>query len=667
VPFNLIALAIALAALSGVPGLFMPRASPRGQRIATILLCLGAAAGIAAAGFGLFRPEGDWYVLPWQATGGSFVGIDALSAFFLFPVFLVGGLGSVFGLGYWPQSGNPRTARKLQFFWGTLVAGMALLVVSKHAFAFLLGWEFMALSAFFLVSTEDGKGESRKNGVIYIIATHVCTLTLFGFFALWRRITGSFDLTPIQAGMASLPAVNALFFLAFIAFGMKAGMMPLHFWLPGAHANAPSHVSAMLSGVMLKMGIYGLMRMLFLLPEPPAVWGWLILFSGAASGLLGVVFALAQHDLKRLLAYHSVENIGIILIGLGLAMLGRTYSRFDWIALGMAGCLLHVWNHALFKSLLFFGAGSVLHGARARDIDILGGLSKRMPWTAAFFLIGAVAICGLPPLNGFISEFFVYLGLFRAFVLPGRGGSIAILAAPVLAMIGALAVACFVKVYGTVFLGEARTPLASRARESPASMIAPMAVLAALCLFIGVAPVLLVPILERATAAWLPGAPAPGLAALAPVSALSYASLSLSAACAFLAAFMALKPLKAARKAGTWDCGYAKPDARMQYTASSFAHTIVGFFFWILKPKTHGPLVKGNFPHPTSMESHVDEVVLDRTLVPGFRALRKGFGWFRRFQQGQTQYYIFFVLAALFVLLVTLVPFRELLGRIFSK
>ena len=227
--------------------------------------------------------------------------------------------------------------------------------------AFLFGWEVMALSAFFLITTEDQREECRQAGWIYLIATHVGTLTLFALFALWRWATGSYALTPVASDAMGLGVMNVLFFLSLIGFGIKAGIMPLHFWLPGAHANAPSHVSAMLSGVVLKMGIYGLVRFLSLLPDPPYLWGGLILLLGAISGLLGVVFAIGQHDLKRLLAYHSVENIGIILMGLGLAMLGRSAGRPEWIVLGLAGCLLHVWNHSLFKSLLFLSAGSVVH------------------------------------------------------------------------------------------------------------------------------------------------------------------------------------------------------------------------------------------------------------------------------------------------------------------
>ena len=279
----LVLVAMALSAVSGLPGIFMARASAGGQRVACGLMCAAALAGLAGACMGLRPGLAGSCAFPWPAAGNPMIGLDALSAFFLVPVFLFGGLGSFYGLGYWPQARHPGSARKLQAFWGLSVAGMGLLLVGKHALAFMLGWEIMALSAFFLITAEDRESESRRAGFIYLIATHLGTLALFGMFALWRWATGSFALGPIAAEAADVGALNALFFLALIGFGLKAGVMPLHFWLPGAHANAPSHVSAMLSGVMLKMGIYGLIRFLFLLPAPPASWGGLVLGLGRSA------------------------------------------------------------------------------------------------------------------------------------------------------------------------------------------------------------------------------------------------------------------------------------------------------------------------------------------------------------------------------------------------
>ncbi len=349
--------------------------------------------------------------------------------------------------------------------------------------------------------------------------------------------------------------------------------MPLHSWLPAAHAAAPSHVSALMSGVVIKMGIYGLVRVTGLMAAPPLAWGLAILALGAVAAFFGVVFALAQHDLKRLLAFHSIENVGIILLGLGLALAGRATGRADWVLLGMAGCLFHVWNHALFKSLLFLGAGAVVHATGTRDLERMGGLARRMPTTAALFLVGAVAICGLPPRNGFASELVVYLGLARAAVAPGTAW--AALAAPLLAATGALAVACFVKVVGVVFLGAPRSAAAEGAHEASRLMLAPMAALAAACALLGLAPGLVAPALERATAVWA-GAPLAGqpLAALVPFGWVSAGALALVAAVALLV--LALRPLcRRARlrqpELPTWDCGYAAASPRLQYTASSFA------------------------------------------------------------------------------------------------
>ncbi|OGR39794.1 MAG: hypothetical protein A2051_06580 [Desulfovibrionales bacterium GWA2_65_9] len=674
---TLVLIAMALAAGSGLPGLFLPRSSLLGQRFAAGLMALAGLAGLAGA-LACLTGQADQAgqaaeglsvaAFPWPAVDNGVVGLDALSAFFLVPIFLVGALGSLYGLGYWPQDRHQRNARKLQLFWGLLVAGMSLLVIGRHALTFLLGWEFMALSGFLLVSTEDNREESRRAGFIYLFATHIGTLTLFALFALWRWATGSYALLPVAAGTLGLGVQSSLFFLALISFGLKAGIMPLHFWLPGAHANAPSHVSAMLSGVVLKMGIYGLVRFLWLLPNPPEVWGGLILTLGAVSGLLGVVFAIGQHDLKRLLAYHSVENIGIILMGLGLAVLGRSTGHAEWVVLGLAGCLLHVWNHSFFKSLLFFCAGSVDHAAHTRQLDQLGGLSKTMPWTARMFLVGAVAICGLPPLNGFVSELFVYLGLFRTVAVAGVDASAAMLAVPVLAMIGALAVACFVKVYGAVFLGEPRTPAAGKAHESALSMRAAMAVLALLCAFIGLAPVLVVPVLDTVMAVIVPasGAAAPGLGSLVPLETISVLAVALAAA-TLLLGLAACRRASKAPQTGTWDCGYAQPTSRMQYTASSLAQMIVEMFGWVLRPHVQEPRIEGLFPQPTKMQSHVDEVVLDRMLVPLGRRVEHWFAWFHQFQQGLTQHYVLYILIAVVLMLGSLIPVDGYLARMFAR
>lgn len=659
---RLVLLGIVLAAASGVPGLLRNRHCRSGQWMSALLAVF--AGGLGLAGLGSFWNTGDGQpiVLPWPLPGAEFhVAIDGLSAIFLLPIFLISLLGNIYGLAYWKQTEHPRNGRKLRLFYGTLTAGMALLVIARNSVLFLFGWEIMALSAYFLVTTEDQEREAREAGWIYLAASHAATLCLFALFALLHSANGSFALVPTPPGTGGIGGgltpgmANAIFVLAVIGFGLKAGIMPLHVWLPSAHAIAPSHVSAILSGVLIKMGVYGLVRITSLLPDPPLEWGSVLLALGVASGVLGVAFAIGQHDLKRLLAYCSIENIGIIVMGLGLALIGRSMDRADWVVLGLAGALLHVWNHSLFKSLLFFSAGSVIHAAGTRDINRLGGLAKRMPWTALAFLLGAVAICGLPLLNGFVSEFLIYLGLFGTLGGGGRSSFPAVaFAAPALALIGALAAACFVKAYGVVFLGTSRA-LGAEAHESSWLLIGSMGVLAACCFLIGIFPTMIVPILGEGVSAWSPElrSAGPQLAALAPLDWITVMALTLIAVL-FAAAVMLRGRLRSSTVAedATWGCGYVAPTRRMQYTASSFAQTLVGLFSWALRPRLHGPSDLSLFPAKTAFHSEVADTVLDEAVLPAFQFGARLFSWFRVFQGGSVQTYLLYLFLALIALLL---------------
>lgn len=635
-------------AFSGVPGLFCGRDTGAGQTFAALLGVLGSALGIAGALGSVFAPEA-----PAPGPAALFA-LDGLSAVFLLPIFLIPALGGVYGLEYWKQSDHRDNGRRLRLFYGLVTSGLALVAVSAHALVFLVGWEIMALSAFFLITTEDEQPAAREAGLIYLVTTHVATLTLFALFAVMRNAAGSYSFADFVGATITPGTATAVFLLATATFGLKAGLMPLHIWLPGAHAMAPSHVSALMSGVLIKIGIYGLVRIVSFLPHPPLWWGALLLALGAVSGVFGVLFAIGQHDLKRLLAYHSVENIGIIVIGLGLALIGRTLGRDDLVVLGMAGGLLHVWNHALFKSLLFLSAGSVIHATHARDLDHLGGLARRMPRTALCFALGAVAICGLPPLNGFVSELLIYLGLFRS--LSTGGGAVpgfAALAAPALALIGGLALACFVKAFGSVFLGEARTARAGHARESGPAMTRPMFVLAGLCGFIGLAPALVAPLLEGGIRAGVPGLAAAPLASLAPLPWISFGGLALAGLAGLLfLAFRGRLRRNGTASAVTWDCGYAAPAATMQYTASSFAQLLVGLFAWALHPRSHAPGPQPLFPRGGHFRSHVPDLVLDVVLRPAFRLGARVTASFRFLQQGSIHAYLFYIVAFLVLLLV---------------
>jgi hydrogenase-4 component B len=643
----LVLFAIVLAAASGFPGSMLPRRSRAGERIALALMLLASAAGLAgafvAASCDGDRPQG--LALPWRVPGGEIaLRLDAIAAMFLAQIFLVAPLVSLYGIGYWPQTAHPENGRKLRLFHGLLTASMGLLVVAKNAMLFLLGWEGMALAAFLVVTTDDRDDEARAAGFVYLVATRVGTLLLFAMFAVLHTASGTWSFSP--PGAATPLLRDTIFLLALVGCGLKAGMMPLHVWLPGAHANAPSHVSAYMSGVLIKMGIYGLVRVTSFFEDAPLWWGALVLALGILSGVLGVAFAIGQHDLKRLLAYHSVENIGIILMGLGIAMMGRSAGRPDLVALGLAGALLHVWNHGLFKALLFLSAGSVIHACRTRAIDALGGVAGKMPRSAAAFLVGAVAICGLPPFNGFVSELLVYLGLFRAVLADApRVWMAGVFGACALALVGALALACFAKVFGAVFLGAPRTEHVRHARESGGTLTVPMLVLAACCGLIGIAPLALVPLLEHATQVWAPEASAVG--ALAPFAWLSVLGAAL--AVLVLVGAMLLPRLGPRTSSATWGCGYAAPTARMQYTASSFADSIVRYFRFALRPHVHRVELRQPFPPPARFESHVADVVLDRGVLPAFRRMARGISWFRWIQQGNVHLYVLYIVVTLIV------------------
>ncbi|HTM56002.1 MAG TPA: proton-conducting transporter membrane subunit [Pirellulales bacterium] len=656
-PERTVLLALALAAVSGLLGLLFPRRSPWGQRLTTLVAVAAGSLGLAGVAHYWQRGDSEAIVYPWNLLPGAefHVLVDGLSAVFLVPIFAVFLLGSIYGLGYWRQAEYPDSGRKLRVFYGFLAAGMAVVVVARNAILFIFGWEVMALSAFFLVATEDERADVRAAGWLYLVATHTATLSLFATFMLFRAASGSYDLVPIATGAATPAMLNSIFGLALLGFGIKAGIMPLHVWLPTSHAMAPSHVSAIMSGVIIKMGVYGLVRMSSLLPLT-VEWGVIVLGLGAISAVLGVAFAIGQQDLKRLLAYSSIENIGIVFLGLGLAMLGRSLERPDLVVLGLAGALLHVVNHSFFKSMLFLAAGSVIHATHTRDIDLLGGLSKRMRWTALAFVIGAVAICGLPPLNGFVSEFVIYLGLFGTLGADHHALVSAVaFGAPVLAFVGALAVACFVRAYGVVFLGVPRTAPASHAHESPPSILFALAVLALGCMALGLYPPLAVLPLGQAVQAWAPDIAdaTADLERLVPWQPLSTLALSLAAGLAAVGTLLWTQLGRSrVHESVTWGCGYQGGTPRIQYTSSSFGEMLVGLFSWALRPRIHLPFIKQLFPQESYFRSHVPDPVLDEAVVPGLYWSANLLAWFRVFQQGSIHLYLTYIFAALLVLLL---------------
>lgn len=591
----------------------------------------------------------------WRSTfrvGGEpfYLRLDAIGAFFLALLCVIGGAGSVYACDYWADRAHPRSATTGRRWWSLMLAMLGLVLLSSNGLHFLLAWELFTLSAYFLITLDRQRHTVRAAGWLYLGASHTASLALFAFFAVLAVHTGSWELGPLR----DRPDLAPLFWLALFGFGVKAGLFPLHIWLPSAHANAPSHVSAIMSGLTIKMGIFGLVRFSGWLPVP-ATAGWIVVALGVTSAVLGVAFALGQHDLKRLLAYHSVENIGIILIGLGFALVAAKHSSAPWGQLALAGALLHVWNHGLFKSLLFLGAGSVLHATGTREMSQLGGLWRSMPWTTGLFALGAVAIAGLPPLNGFVSEWLVYLGLFDAINSPGTAAVAAVAAIILLAVTGALALACFVKVCSVIFLGAPRSAAATHAHECGPLMRGPMLVLAAACVAIGLAPVLFWPALARAAAQWNPAWTNLTPPASLPTLGAAHVALAVAAVLA-VALLWQRSQQNGLRRALTWDCGYAAPTPRMQYTAGSFAATLTEWFAWILRPEQHADLPAVTFPRHAAFSSHTPETVLTQVVEPSARFIMLLSGATRRLQHGRLQAYLLYLVAgvaALAVLVMT--------------
>lgn len=636
-----------LLAISGAGMLLSILAGIRAPKLWLAGVLAGAAAGLSAAVV-VVTTGAVW---DWESSfrlGGEVVHLrlDAVSAFFLALLSLIGGAGAVYGREYWADHAHPRSVRSGRVWWSVLVLCLGLVLVTTNGLHFLLAWELFTVAAYFLVTLDRQRREVRAAGWLYLGASHVAALCLFAFFALLAATTGSWELGPMRDRAELAP----LFWLALVAFGLKAGMFPLHVWLPSAHANAPSHVSAMLSGVTLKIGIYGLVRFSGWLPVPLEA-GWVVAFLGVTSAVLGVAFALGQHDLKRLLAYHSVENIGIILIGLGFALVALSQENATWGRIALAGGLLHVWNHGLFKSLLFFAAGSVLHATGTREMSQLGGLWRMMPWTASLFALGAVAISGLPPLNGFVSEWLVYLGLFDATMARGPSAWAAIPAAILLGVTGALALACFAKVCGVVFLGAARSSAAAHAHESGPAMRGAMVLLGAACVAIGLAPVVFWPAILRAVDVWNPV----WLGAETSVPLVALGKVHLAVALLALAAAVWL--WRRTRRGGlsravTWDCGYAAPTARMQYTAGSFAGIITEWFAWILRPERHEHRPEVVLPQHASFSTHTPETVLEYAVEPAGGLVMRLSMAARRLQHGRVQSYLLYLLIGLAALAV---------------
>jgi hydrogenase-4 component B len=631
--------------------------------IAAAIFALSGAFGLAAAALGLAGMLGHAWVLevPWLVPlAGLSLRMDPLAGFFLLLVGATAVPASIYAMGY--------TRRGLGAYPAFLLS-MAVVPLAANVLTFLLAWEGMALASYALVLSAHDERDASRAAWIYAVMTHAGLACLLAGMLLMAGWTGSLRFADWSAAAAGLgaPARNAVFVLLALGFASKAGVMPLHVWLPVAHPAAPSHVSALMSGVMIKLGVMGLLRAgTDWLGVGPPWWGVALMLAGTASAVGGVLYAVVERDLKRLLAFSSIDNVGIILMGVGAGMVFHASGLGALAVLALVAALYHAANHAAFKALLFLAAGAVARGAGTRDLEALGGLAKRMPWTGAAFLLGSLAIAALPPLNGFVSEWLTFQVLLQTMRIPRLELSLAFaLAIAGLALAAGLAVACFVRAFGIGFLALPRSDAAAQAREVGGAMRAAMVLLAALCLGLGLGPTVVLPHLGAVAAQRLgTGAPLPGPDAFTVAVSGDFATLSMPVIALALTFGLAVPAVllrimgapRNMRRYETWGCGRLLQTARMEYTAIAFASPVRRIFDFLYRPQTRLEVEA----HPGSRffvrrmaYGHSTRALAEDWLyAPVLGALRLGAARVRAIQSGRINLYLLYVLATLIVFLV---------------
>ncbi len=669
-PLYLLAASAALYLLAAILPVFFRQRQKAGN-IATHIVCMVAAvAGLASS---LMQLMGGGAASTKELFISSIpfftfsVKLDGLSAFFVLGLSVIAFCSSLYSVGYLSHYYGKRNVGLFNFLYCAFILSMLLVLTSGNAVFFLFAWELMSALSYFLVVFESEHEESRRAGVLYLVMTGLGTAFLLAAIMLMYAYAGSFDMT--NAGAIPAGIKNMMFALFLIGFGTKAGVIPLHLWLPAAHPAAPSNVSALMSGVMIKTAIYGLLRFVFqYMGVQNQWWGAVLLAVGAVSAVLGVAYALMEHNVKRLLAFHSIENIGIILIGMGAAFLAFANGLKFAGALALAACLFHTFNHTVFKSGLFLGAGAMQYATDTKDIEKLGGLIKRMPMTAVLMLCFSLAISALVPFNGFVSEWLTFQSLFAG-IAGSRSGvnMLSMLFVAALAMSGALAAACFAKLFGISFLGKPRTQAASEAREVPGTMRAGMAVLAVICLAAGLFPGVFLKAIDGVLAAmgcgtlagqlqggvlfaWVPLetantgiSPLGLLMLLAAIAALAFAVVRIAGG----------KYVE--RKYGTWDCGYEALTARMQYTATGFSKPIKIVFKFLFRPSRKLKTRGGTQYHPDSMEYTVtSESLFEKYLYDPVTEFFKKLSRKTKYsvQTGSIRRYLAYIFTALLLLML---------------
>lgn len=596
--------------------------------------------------------------------------VDKLSAFFIFTISLIALIASFYAIGYSKHFYKKYNLGALGFFYNAFIGGMLAVVSSSNAIFFLIAWEIMSLASYFLVIYENKEKENIKAGSLYFIMTHTGTAFITLAFLLLYSATGSFDFGTMKQNIGNIAPLtrDVIFLLALIGFGAKAGIIPFHIWLPSAHPAAPSHVSALMSGVMIKTGIYMMIRIFMdILPGAQPWWGMLILAIGIVSSLLGVLYALEENDIKKLLAYSSIENIGIILLGFGSSILFLSLGFKSLAVLGLVATLFHIFNHAIFKSLLFMGAGSVISKTHTRNMEKYGGLIKRMPQTALFFLVGSMAISALPPFNGFFSEWMVFQALFGGVRALGSSFQwIFILAAGALAFTGGLAAACFVKAFGITFLARPRSQEAENAKESDYPLTAAMSLLAALALIAGVISGKIAAMLSNITGSLeiFRAVESPfsanmnsfrlndGFAAVSTPTV--FFMLLISIAAVFAAAGILAKGRKI-KIARTWDCG-TDLNPRMEITSTGFSRSIITIFNGVLKSTKQVDVEYHDadmryFPKARTVKMEMKGVYSTYLYKPMRDFALKFSGYFKMIQSGNVNTYVAYIFLILVVLL----------------
>jgi formate hydrogenlyase subunit 3/multisubunit Na+/H+ antiporter MnhD subunit len=651
VAFALFALGALLAA---IPGRNAEKAATRLGSTAAILGCL---CGLAAAGQGLLAAEAESFFLAWTLPGGAFsLRLDALAAFFLLPLFIVGLAGALYGPEYLKDQ-TERLRPGLHWSWYNLfMLAMALVVTAANGLLFLFAWECMSLTSFFLIIGRYDLPETVAAGWLYLLATHLGAAFLGAFFLAAAALSGSLEFASFSLlAQLSLPTASALFLLLLIGFGSKAGIFPLHVWLPAADPAAPSHVAALMSGVTVAIAIYGLLRFYSFLPAAPPWWGGLLMTIGIIGALFGIAMAAMQRDLNRSLAYSTVENLGVILLALGFWMQNRVTGHEVAAALALAGGLIHLLNHALGKSLLFLGAGALVRGSNSANLNRMGGLMRRMPATGLLLVGGGLAICALPPFNGLIGEWFIYRALLEnGTLLSGLAGFFPLVLIGLLALVGGMTIIVITRIIGIALAGEPRSLAAAGAHEAGWPMLSAMAGLALLCLGGGLLPLLLLRVAARAATLLDPAAAAMlGNIAITPGWLSMVAGLLLGAVLGVYGCSRRQQKRTPPPVAATWRGGFAFPTSRMAYSAEGYTELPQSAIFCnCLRPATADGRPSTFFPATGSFSFAAPDPVLEKLFRPFFLRVARRCSTFRALQAGHLHAYLLYIFTVTILLLI---------------